>query len=148
MAKDDTPRRRQRLPATTETPTGPLALPEELRSADREEDRQASEELAAPIVRVLLEGTGYRFMITEPGEHLLGRAEDAALRVTSPMVSRKQARIVLSDDRLSVTIEDLGAANVTMLNGRPVAKALLFDGDELALGDLRLGVGVDRGTEG
>lgn len=147
MAKDDTPRRRQRLPITTETPTGPLTPPAELRP-DREEDRRQTDDLTAPITRVLLEGTGYRFMITEPGEHLLGRAADAALRVTSPMVSRKQARIVLSDDRLSVSIEDLGAANATLLNGKPVVKATLFDGDELAMGDLRLGVGVDRGTEG
>ena len=65
----------------------------------------------------------------------------------SPMVSRRQALIVLTPDRLLATIEDLGGANTTMLNGRPMEKATLLDGDELAMGDIRLGVGVDREGE-
>ena len=41
-----------------------------------------------------------------PGENLLGRSEEASVRIDAPGVSRRHARVVVTDD--GATIEDLG----------------------------------------
>jgi hypothetical protein len=146
MPRKDMTRPENRITPPAETPTGPLQVAPGSQRDDPRAPRRA-ENLSVPITCVLLEGTGYKFKITAPGEHLVGRGNDAQLRLMSPMVSRRQALIVLTPDRLLATIEDLGGANTTMLNGRPMEKATLLDGDELAMGDIRLGVGVDREGE-
>jgi DNA-binding winged helix-turn-helix (wHTH) protein len=71
------------------------------------------------------------------GEHILGRSHEAAVFIDSKAVSRHHARITIHDD--GAELEDLGSKNGTSLGGRPLTKATpLSDGDEIALGSVRL----------
>jgi DNA-binding winged helix-turn-helix (wHTH) protein len=74
-----------------------------------------------------------RMLPLEAGENVLGRAEDVAVRIEAPGVSRRHARILLAQDQ--VTLEDLGSKNGTYLNERRLeAPAVLDDGDTFRLG--------------
>jgi hypothetical protein len=75
--------------------------------------------------------TGRVVAVREP-RLVLGRGADADLRLTDTGVSRKHAELHLDDGK--VTIVDLQSTNGTSVNGRPVDKALLHDGDRLSLG--------------
>ena len=101
---------------------------------------------AAAIAELRLRGEGVDLVVTEPGEHELGRAAEAALRVDHKTVSRRQARIILSADRTVVFVQDQGGVNKTRLNGRPLQKiSPLADGDEVRLGEVALVVRITRG---
>lgn len=66
----------------------------------------------------------------------IGRALDNDLVLAEASVSRRHARLVRDGDRW--VIEDLGAGNGTRVNGRPVRRARLSDGDVILLGTVRL----------
>ena len=76
-------------------------------------------------------GTGRVVPIQQPIT-VLGRGTDADVRLTDTGVSRKHAELHLEDGK--VTIVDLQSTNGTAVNGRPIDKALLHDGDRLGLG--------------
>jgi DNA-binding winged helix-turn-helix (wHTH) protein len=68
-----------------------------------------------------------------PGDHVLGRSEEAQIRVEAPGVSRLHARIVVTDD--GATIEDLASKNGTFVGERRLAgSTALHDGDHIRLG--------------
>ncbi len=72
-----------------------------------------------------------------PGENVLGRDEEAAVRIDSPGVSRRHARIVVEKSR--AVLEDLESKNGTYLKEeRLVGPGLLQDGDTFRLGRLLL----------
>jgi len=72
-----------------------------------------------------------------PGEHILGRSHEAAVFIDSRAVSRHHARITVHED--GAALEDLGSKNGTSLGGLLLTKATpLSDGDEIALGSVRL----------
>ena len=64
---------------------------------------------------------------------LLGRGRDADVRLTNRRASRRHARIRVNPEG-SAVVEDLGSTNGTFLNGKPVRRYLLKDGDKLSLG--------------
>jgi len=67
------------------------------------------------------------------GENVIGRGEEAAVRIDVKGVSRRHARIVAEDGRY--TLEDLGSKNGTYLDERRLAgPASLADGDTFGLG--------------
>jgi len=67
------------------------------------------------------------------GENVLGRVEDAAAWIESASVSRRHARILISEGK--ARLEDLGSKNGTFLNGRKITSAVaLADADEIRLG--------------
>jgi DNA-binding winged helix-turn-helix (wHTH) protein len=67
------------------------------------------------------------------GENVLGRVEEAAAWVESASVSRRHARILVSEGK--ARLEDLGSKNGTFLNGQRIASAVpLADADEIRLG--------------
>lgn len=67
------------------------------------------------------------------GENVLGRVEEAVAWVESASVSRRHARILISEG--VARLEDLGSKNGTFLNGRKIASAVaLADADEIRLG--------------
>lgn len=72
------------------------------------------------------------------GENVLGReSDDGSIRLDSPTVSRRHARIAISADGAS--LEDLGSKNGTMLRGQPVTAVVpLTDGDEIRVGSVLL----------
>jgi two-component system cell cycle response regulator len=64
---------------------------------------------------------------------LLGRGRDADVRLTNRRASRRHARIRVNPEGDAV-VEDLGSTNGTFLNGKPVRRYLLKDGDKLSFG--------------
>ncbi len=84
-----------------------------------------------------------RIIPLQPGENVLGRDEQADVRIDSPGVSRHHARIVVDAGR--AVLEDLGSKNGTYVQEeRLSAPAVLADGDTFRLGRLLL---VYRSTE-
>ena len=64
------------------------------------------------------------------GENIVGRDNEAAIRLNAPGISRRHARIHVSGS--SVTIEDLGSKNGTYVQGVRVGGVQeLRDGDEI-----------------
>jgi pSer/pThr/pTyr-binding forkhead associated (FHA) protein len=102
--------------------------------------------VSGAVREVRLMGPAGELVVTEPGDYNLGRAKDAPLRVDNPTVSRKHARIVLTEDRGKAYIQDTGGANGTRLNGVVVERlVVLSDGDVIGVGDVELRVKLKRG---
>ena len=71
------------------------------------------------------------------GQHMLGRAPDAAVVIDDNGVSRHHARITI--DAEGATLEDLGSKNGTILSGKPVAgPTRLYDGAMIVIGTTAL----------
>ncbi|MFM7719012.1 MAG: FhaA domain-containing protein [Actinomycetota bacterium] len=71
------------------------------------------------------------------GEALtIGRLPDCDVVLDDPAASRHHARVERTSD--GFLLEDLGSTNGTLLNGEPVERALLEDGDLVAIGATRL----------
>jgi hypothetical protein len=67
------------------------------------------------------------------GENLLGRDRQAVVWIDSATVSRRHARIVVTDGE--AVIEDLGSRNGTSVGGQKIQGVVrLADGDRLRLG--------------
>ncbi|QIB66054.1 FHA domain-containing protein [Kineobactrum salinum] len=76
---------------------------------------------------------GLSFSITR--SLVMGRSLDSDIAVVSPHVSRQHARLTLEGDMLS--LEDLGSANGTMVNGRPLTgRCTLYNEDEIRFHDI------------
>lgn len=83
---------------------------------------------------LLLDG---KRMALRIGENILGRESDDGIRIESPTVSRRHARISVSPDGAS--LEDLQSKNGTFHRGEPVtASVALADGDEIGVGSVVL----------
>jgi diguanylate cyclase (GGDEF)-like protein len=63
---------------------------------------------------------------------IVGRASECGLALPHPSVSRNHCRILRQGD--AYVIEDLGSTNQTYLNGKPVTRAQLQDGDQISVG--------------
>jgi len=73
----------------------------------------------------------------EPGETLVGRDPGAGLYIDDPSVSRRHARIYVTED--SATLEDLGSKNGTHLGDRRIeAPVPLNDGARIRIGTVAL----------
>ncbi len=71
------------------------------------------------------------------GENLIGREEDAAAWIESASVSRRHARVVISDGK--ATLEDLGSKNGTFLRGQRITSpVVLANGEEIRVGAVPL----------
>src|SRR6266446_461784 len=74
----------------------------------------------------------------ERKEVTLGRALDADVRINDARASRLHARITTERDEATgetrYSLTDLDSTNGTMLNGRPVTRAFLADGDKCEVG--------------
>jgi DNA-binding winged helix-turn-helix (wHTH) protein len=78
-----------------------------------------------------------RIIPLAPGENVLGRDEDVAVRIDSPGVSRRHARIVV--EKGVARLEDLGSKNGTYWREeRLQGPRALADGDTFRLGRLLL----------
>lgn len=87
-------------------------------------------------------GGGARFNL-DGVQSVLGRGEDADLRLVDPQVSRQHAKILAVHNRYY--IQDLGSTNGTYLNGDRIENERLAHGDLLQLGGaaLRFEVSTD-----
>lgn len=87
---------------------------------------------------LVLEGprTGELYRL-ERGDTIVGRSEDAGIRLTEGSVSRRHARLSVSDEGLF--IEDLGSANGTFCNGQRVTSAhVVEDGEIVTFGSVTM----------
>ncbi len=88
---------------------------------------------------------GFDVVATGTGAHDLGRAKEAALRINHPTVSRQHARLIISDDRTIVYVQDRGGANGTRLNGAAVEQLqVVQQGDTIGVGEVVLTVSIKR----
>jgi DNA-binding winged helix-turn-helix (wHTH) protein len=84
-----------------------------------------------------------RQIALEDGDHIVGRAPDAAIWIEAAGVSRHHARIRISAS--GAVLEDLGSKNGTYLRGDPVTHAQpLDDGDQIRLGSVVLTFRIPR----
>jgi DNA-binding winged helix-turn-helix (wHTH) protein len=91
------------------------------------------EEIAIPCAVML----GEREILLGPGDNVIGRATDVAVRIDSTAVSRHHARITVGRDQAK--LEDLGSKNGTRIWGREVdGPTPLCDGDRIAVGETLL----------
>ena len=78
-----------------------------------------------------------REVALSPGENVLGRTPEALVWIDSVGVSRRHARVLLTDT--GAVLEDLGSKNGTYLNGLRLDRPQpLVDGDEIRLGSVRI----------
>ena len=67
------------------------------------------------------------------GDHVIGRGQDVAVHLYTPLMSRHHARIRVRGNRL--TLEDLGSKNGTLVNGERVNGTVeLHSGDSIQVG--------------
>jgi hypothetical protein len=132
-------------PAAPPVPAPPVATPPASVPPPAVKPAAPAAKATGPIVAVRLTGVGFSLEVTQPGEYDLGRSREAALRVDHPTVSRKHARLILSDDRGSVFLQDQGGANGTRHNGQEVTKLTrLTDQDTIGIGEVDLIVSLER----
>jgi two-component system cell cycle response regulator len=77
------------------------------------------------------ENLGQMFPVQEL-ETVIGRGHDTTVRLHDDGVSRRHARIV--NDAGTISVEDLGSANGTLVNGRRIDRHALQDGDKIQVG--------------
>jgi hypothetical protein len=83
-----------------------------------------------------LDINGERLPLAPPGI-VVGRGNDADLRVNDPGVSRRHVefRVTEDADGPRVSVHDLGSTNGVLVNGRRVEDATLADGAEIRIGN-------------
>jgi pSer/pThr/pTyr-binding forkhead associated (FHA) protein len=75
---------------------------------------------------------GGEFPLGEGQEIVIGRSSELDMVLVEEMVSRKHARIALTDG--VINIEDLGSTNGTFVNGEKVDQGTLKEGDRVLIG--------------
>jgi diguanylate cyclase (GGDEF)-like protein len=70
--------------------------------------------------------------VLKPGEMVIGRSSQANLQIDHESVSRRHARIVLTDN--GVLLNDLGSTNGTYVNDEPITERTLAHGDLIKVG--------------
>jgi FHA domain-containing protein len=95
-------------------------------------DRAETQVVSSPTV--WLEVHGNRHPLTR-AITVLGRGTEVDLRIDDPGVSRQHAEIRSAD---TTTILDLGSTNGTIIDGRSVKEAELYDGARIVLGSTTL----------
>jgi len=75
---------------------------------------------------------GGEYPLGEGQEIVIGRSSELDMVLVEEMVSRKHARIALTDGVIS--IEDLGSTNGTFVNGEKVDHGTLKEGDRVLIG--------------
>jgi len=91
-------------------------------------------EPAGTAVWVVFNGRELRL---QEGEHLFGRSAGADVRLSSPSVSQRHAKVVIAGG--TATLEDLDSKNGSFVRGRMVREPVrLEDGDLIRLGGFEL----------
>ena len=79
--------------------------------------------------------TGERVTLDEPRIYTVGRRSSNDLAIQNDSVSRRHCR--LEFDGSTFWIVDCGSFNGTHVNGRPVTRSVLADGDQVLIGKVR-----------
>ncbi len=86
--------------------------------------------LAREVTELVLEDKTYP--LEGPGPWSIGRSEDNDIVISNPNVSRRHARLSRSEN--GFVAEDLGSTNGTLLDGAPIDRERIDNGDELTFG--------------
>ena len=86
-----------------------------------------------------LEVNGQRLPLSPPGI-IVGRGNDADLRIDDPGVSRRHLELRVTDTGAGprVSLHDLGSTNGVLVDGRRVERATLTDGATITIGSTTL----------
>ena len=93
---------------------------------------------------VLLEGRTNHDDVVVGERVTLGRGDENDVRLFDETASRRHAVLARVDGR--VVLEDLGSGNGTKVNGTRVPRAILCDGDIIAIGGVRLRFLTEEGA--
>lgn len=102
---------------------------------------------------VILEVNGMRHPLDPPGI-VIGRGNDADLRINDPGVSRRHAEIRLypgdpvTGGAPQVSVVDLGSTNGVLVNGHKVSQATLDDGAQIKIGNTTMTIRFVSSGEG
>ena len=102
---------------------------------------------------VILEVNGMRHPLDPPGI-VIGRGNDADLRINDPGVSRRHAEIRIypgdpaTGGTPQVSVVDLGSTNGVLVNGHKVSQATLDDGAQIKVGNTTMSIRFVTGGEG
>ena len=96
-----------------------------------------------------LELNGENLPLAPPGI-VIGRGNDADLRIDDPGVSRKHIEIRVDEPQdvhaePRITVHDLGSTNGMLVNGRRVEKATLADGATIRIGNTTMSLRLRQG---
>src|SRR5437868_3829136 len=76
----------------------------------------------ACLVVIYGQAIGHKYVL-KPGEILIGRSSQAAIQIDHESVSRRHARLLLSES--GVSLSDLGSTNGTYVNDEPITERTL-----------------------
>ena len=85
----------------------------------------------ACLVVIYGQAIGHKYVL-KAGEILIGRSSQAAIQIDHESVSRRHARLLLSES--GVQLSDLGSTNGTYVNDEPITERTLSNGDLLKVG--------------
>jgi hypothetical protein len=96
-----------------------------------------------------LELNGENLPLAPPGI-VIGRGNDADLRIDDPGISRKHIEIRVTDPQdlggaPRITVHDLGSTNGVSVNGRRVEQATLADGATIRIGNTTMSLHLKQG---
>jgi S-DNA-T family DNA segregation ATPase FtsK/SpoIIIE len=74
-----------------------------------------------------------------PGTAYIGRGRGSELQLTDPQVSRRHAKLLVTD---VAEVVDLGSSNGILLEGQAVDRAVLRSGDRFRLGDTEIEISL------
>lgn len=86
-----------------------------------------------PALEVLHSGRPLRRVTLKPGKLVVGRGEDAGLRLDSQVVSRRHCQLITTAEQTFV--EDLGSTNGILVNGQRRRMHRLVPNDKIVIGD-------------
>ncbi|RNE48155.1 DUF3662 and FHA domain-containing protein [Corynebacterium alimapuense] len=93
-----------------------------------------------PVVSLLLQDGSSRTFLIKEGSNIIGRSNDADLRLPDTGVSRQHAEITW--DGHDAVLVDLESTNGTTVNDMPVDNWLLADGDVITVGHSHIEVRI------
>jgi pSer/pThr/pTyr-binding forkhead associated (FHA) protein len=96
---------------------------------------------ALPPVELVAATSGKVLPVSGPST-VIGRASDCQIVLKSAEVSKRHCRILIQDG--NVEVEDLESVNGTLVNGKPIRRVRLHNGDTLEVGDHSFSVKVFR----
>jgi len=97
--------------------------------------------------RAILEVNGTRQPLHPPGV-VVGRGNDADLRINDPGVSRRHiefrvaARTIGTREGVHIEVHDLGSTNGMLVNGQKMSRSIADDGTEVRIGNTTLTVRI------
>jgi hypothetical protein len=96
-----------------------------------------------------LEVNGEKLPLAPPGI-VIGRGNDADLRIDDPGISRKHIEIRVTEpqdvtDAPRITVHDLGSTNGVLVNGKRVEQATLADGATIRIGNTTMSLHLRQG---